>query len=404
MWDDSREVNAMPLERRRIAVLGSTGSVGKSVLEVAAAHPDVFEVVSLSALRSVELLARQADEFGARRVAVGSGASGSFPPGVEVLTGEEALQELAGDPDVDLVVNALVGTSGLRPAVSAVRSGKRMALANKESLVAAGGLIMRLAEETGSEIIPVDSEHSSIFRCLRGVPAEEVESLVLTASGGPLRDVSPDEIAGASVEAVLSHPTWDMGEKVTIDSASLVNKAMEVIEAHWLFGVSFDKIEVVIHRESFVHSLVRLSDGSLMAHMCEPDMRVPIQYAMFYPDPPRQAFVSSTLHELDALHFDRVDSTRYPCFELVLQAGRRGGSAPVVAAIADEVAVQAFASGRVGFGTIPAVIEAALASVPQSRVDGLDDILAAEAAGRAAAEREVARLVGETEPVRRSEG
>ena len=385
----------MPREHKRLAVLGSTGSVGRSVLAVAAAHPDVFDVVSLSALRSVELLAEQAGAFGVRRVAVGRGASrDSFPSGVDVLTGDDALEVLARDADIDLVVNALVGASGLGPTVAAVRAGKRVALANKESLVAAGEFIMRLASETGSEILPVDSEHSSIFRCLRGTPRAEVEALILTASGGPLRDLPVAEIADAGIEQVLSHPTWDMGEKVTIDSASLVNKAMEVIEAHWLFGLPFEKIEVVVHRESIVHSLVRLSDGSLMAHLGEPDMRIPIQYAMFHPDAPTEAFGGRGLAELGTLHFETVDLGRYPCFELVVGAGRAGGTAPAVAAAADEVAVEAFASGAVAFGAIPQIIDTALQTVPSSQASDLDAVLAAEAAARAVAEREVSRLTG----------
>ena len=394
----------MPSERKRLAVLGSTGSVGRGVLEVAAAHPHAFEIVSLSALKSIDLLARQAEAFGARRVAVGSDAAdASFPSGVDVLAGDEALEELARDPDVDLVVNALVGTSGLRPAVAAAVAGKRVALANKESLVAAGELITRTASDTGAEIIPVDSEHSSIFRCLRGVPRAGVEALILTASGGPLRDLEPAEASAASVEEVLSHPTWDMGEKVTVDSASLVNKAMEVVEAHWLFDMPFDRIEVVVHRESIVHSLVRLSDGSLLAHLCEPDMRVPIQYAMFYPDVPESAFVGGGPTELGPLHFEPVDATRYPCFGLIVEAGRTGGTAPAVAAVADEVAVSAFVSGAIGFGTIPAVIEAAISAVAPSPASDLGAILAAEAEARAAAEREVERLAGGRPAVARAE-
>jgi 1-deoxy-D-xylulose-5-phosphate reductoisomerase len=382
-------------ERKRLAVLGSTGSVGRSVLAVAAAHPDVFEVVSLSALRSVGLLSEQARKFGVRRVAIGSGASSdAFPPGVDVLTGRDALEELAGDPDVDLVVNALVGASGLRPTVAAVGAGKRLALANKESLVAAGEFVMGLAEETGSEILPVDSEHSSVFRCVRGTPSAEIDAVVLTASGGPLRDLPPEDVAGASVEQVLAHPTWEMGQKITIDSASLVNKAMEVIEAHWLFGLPFEKIEVVVHRESVVHSLVRLSDGSLLAHLCEPDMRIPIQYAMFYPEAPADAFSGRGLVELGALHFEPVDLGRYPCFQLIVRAGREGGTAPAVAAAADEVAVAAFAAGAVAFDAIPRIIAATLEAVPSSPAGDLGAVLDAESAAREAAEREVSVLVG----------
>lgn len=394
----------MSSDRKKLAVLGSTGSVGRSVLAVAASHPDTFEIVSLSALKSVELLAEQARRFAVRRVAVGDGlADGPFPPGVEILTGEGALEELAGDAEIDLVVNALVGASGLRPTIAAVGRGKRVALANKESLVAAGEFVMGLASETGSEIIPVDSEHSSIFRCMRGTPRAEVDGVVLTASGGPLRDLPPDDIEGASVDQVLSHPTWDMGEKVTIDSASLVNKAMEVIEAHWLFGLPFDRIEVVVHRESIVHSLVRLSDGSLLAHLCEPDMRVPIQYAMFYPDPPSGSFAQRRCSELGALHFEPVDLGRYPCFDLVVRAGETGGTAPAVAAAADEVAVRAFAGGKVTFGAIREIIQAALEAVPPSPAADLEAVLAAEERARAAALQKVSSLGVETEAVGRSE-
>jgi 1-deoxy-D-xylulose-5-phosphate reductoisomerase len=382
--------------RKRIAVLGSTGSIGRSALEVASAHPERFEIVGLSAQTNVALLASQARETGARLVVVGEGPvdSGPFPGGVEVQSGAGALEALASDPMVDLVVNAIVGAAGLGPTVASVRAGKRLALANKESLVAAGELVTTLAREAGAEIVPVDSEHSSLLRCLRRTPPEEVAGLVLTASGGPLRDVEAGEMAEADVSQVLSHPTWDMGQKVTVDSATLVNKAMEVIEARWLFDCPFDRIEVVVHRESIVHSLVRLTDGTLLAHLGVPDMKVPIQYAMFYPDAPDLPFGACDPASVGSLNFAEVDRRRYPCFDLVLEAGKRGGTAPAIAATADEAAVEAFVGRRIRFGDIATVIEGALDAVPSGDVTSLRDVLAAEQRAREKAGAVIARLSG----------
>lgn len=384
----------MASSRKRIAILGSTGSIGRSALSVAEAHPDAFEVVGLSAHSNAELLASQARRFGATRVVVGDDRVDRtlLPPGVEVSSGVEALESLASDPSVDLVVNAIVGAAGLRPTAASVRAGRRLALANKESLVSAGEIVTRLARESGGEIIPVDSEHSSLLRCLRGVARQEVASVVLTASGGPLRDVPAGAVADADLSQVLSHPTWDMGEKVTVDSATLVNKAMEVIEARWLFDLPFEKIEVLVHRESIVHSLVRLSDGTLLAHLGVPDMRVPIQYAMLYPNASGLSFARCDLATLGSLSFDGIDYGRYPCFELVLEAGKRGGTAPAIAATADEVAVEAFIRGRIRFGEIAEVIEKVLGSVPSGTADDIDAVIAAEGSARAAAEAAIARL------------
>ncbi len=384
----------MSERKTRLAVLGSTGSIGGGVLDVVSRYPDRFEVVSLSAWSSGGLLSRQVDASGASRVAVGPGVAARLdvPAGVEVLDGPGALVELASDPGVDLVVNALVGVSGLEPTMAAARAGKRIALANKESLVAAGGLVMSAAADAGAEIVPVDSEHSSIFRCLRATPRAEVEALVLTASGGPLRDLPPDEVAAAPLKHVLAHPNWDMGEKVTVDSASLANKAMEVIEARWLFDVPFDRIEVLVHRESVAHSLVRLVDGSMLAHMGEPDMRIPIQYALFYPEVPPGSFAGCRLEDVGALHFEQVDSERYPCFNLILGAGREGGTSTVAAAAADEVAVGAFSRGEIGFGDIPTVIERTLDSVTRAAAPDLEAVLAADLEARERATCEVELL------------
>ncbi len=379
---------------KRIAILGSTGSIGRAALDVVAASPGAFEVVAITAFSNSALLAEQAARFGARRVAVGDEAeSVEFAPGVDVLRGALALDELAGDPDLDLVLNALVGSSGLRPALAAIRAGNRVAVANKESLVMAGELLIPMASATGSELIPVDSEHSAIFRCLKGTRTEEVEGITLTASGGPLRGMSSEAAAVASLEDVLDHPTWEMGRKVTVDSASMFNKGLEVIEAHWLFDLPYDRIDVVVHPESIVHSLVRLTDGSLLAHLGEPDMKVPIQFAMFYPEPAPVAFGRCDLGVIGGLSFGTLDETRYPCYGLMLDAGRIGGTAPTIAATADEVAVEAFTESRIRFGEIASVIDATLKGVRAEPADEVDHILAAEDEARACALSAVAQLV-----------
>jgi len=375
---------------RRVSILGSTGSIGTGALAVVAAAPADFDVVGLSAYRNTSLLSEQAAQFAATRVALGdergAGDAGLLS-GVETLRGAAGLETLASDPDVDLVVNALVGAAGLGPAMAAVRAGHRLAIANKESLVAAGELLTALASVTGSDLVPIDSEHSAVFRCLRRAHAAEVAGITLTASGGPLRDVSLDQLPGATIEDVLRHPTWEMGAKVTVDSATMFNKGLEVLEARWLFGLDLDRIDVVVHRESVVHSLVRLTDGSMLAHLGDPDMKVPIQYAMYYPDPPTVSFGGRTLTEVGALHFEELDESRYPCFALALEAGRRGGTAPAVAATADEVAVEAFVTRRLAFGRIPDVIERSLERVPGAEAESLGAIRAAETeAGVVAAE------------------
>ncbi len=378
---------------KRITILGSTGSIGRAALEVIAASPGLFEVVALSALSNSTLLAEQAARFGAQRVAVGDEAGDAdFPPGVVVQRGAGALEELAGDPELDLVLNALVGSSGLKPALAAVRAGNRVAVANKESLVMAGELLIPMASATESELIPVDSEHSAIFRCLKGTHRDEVDGVTLTASGGPLRGMSSEASATASLDDVLNHPTWNMGRKVTVDSASMFNKGLEVVEAHWLFDLPYDRIDVVVHPQSIVHSLVRLTDGSLLAHLGEPDMKVPIQYAMFYPDPPPVAFGRCDLGAIGGLGFEPLDEARYPCYGLMVGAGRIGGTASTIAATADEVAVEAFAEELIRFGQIALVIEATLDGIRVAPADDMDHILAAEDEARAFALGIVAQL------------
>jgi len=376
----------MGVPRKRIVVLGSTGSIGRSVLDVAARLPESFEIVGLSALTNGRLLSEQATRFGVRRVAFGGPPqAATFGPGVVVRSGPSALEAMAADPDADLVVNALVGASGLRPTAAALRAGKRVALANKESLVMAGEIVTRLAAESGAEIVPVDSEHSAILRCLRAAAAGEAAGLVLTASGGPLRDLPLAEMEAARVPDVLAHPTWSMGAKVTVDSATLMNKAMEVVEARWLFGVPLDDIEVVVHRQSIVHSFVRLRDGSLIAHLGDPDMRVPIQFAMCYPDAPALPFVRSRPETFGSLSFEPVDPRRYPCFGLMIGAARDGGTAPAVAAGADEVAVAEFIAGRIRLTDIARVVEGTLARVEAGAADSLESVIDADLRARAVA-------------------
>jgi 1-deoxy-D-xylulose-5-phosphate reductoisomerase len=379
--------------RKRIAVLGSTGSIGQSVLSVVEANADAFEIVGLSASKSAELLNEQARSFGVARVAIADAAAASMlDPTLDVSVGEEAIVALASDPDVDLVVNALVGTAGLPVTFAAVEAGNTLAVANKESLVMAGGLVTETAKSKGGSIIPVDSEHSSIFRCMRGAARGEVRGVVLTASGGPLRDAPLDQIGDSDVARVLAHPTWDMGAKITVDSATLVNKAMEVIEAAWLFGLRLDQIDVVLHRESIVHSFVVMSDGSMLAHLGAPDMRVPIQYALFYPDAPVVPFEELSPADMRSLSFEPVSALRYPCFELVMRAARAGGTAPTIAVTADEVAVDAFLAGRIRFGDIPRVIERTLESTERGPAGDLGAVHEAERSARFAADRLVSEL------------
>jgi len=381
-------------DRRRVVVLGSTGSVGRAALEVAEANPDAFDVIGLSAHTNVGLLAEQARRHGVAEVAVAAGPvpDDAFRPDVEVGVGPDALDSMASRDEADVVVNALVGASGLRPALAALRAGKRLALANKESLVAAGHLIVEAAAESGAEIIPIDSEHSALFRCLRGMDRREIAGVVLTASGGPVRDVAAEDLGDVTVARVLDHPTWSMGEKVTVDSATLFNKGLEVIEAHWLFGMPYESVGVVLHRQSIVHSLVRLVDGSFLAQLGAPDMRVPIQYAMFYPDPPRAAFESLRADEFGTLTFDAVDTGRYPCFDLIVGAARSGGLAPAIAATADEVAVDAFIGGRIRFAGISEVIERTLSAIDPADGGDLESVLLKEAEARRRAETVVELL------------
>jgi 1-deoxy-D-xylulose-5-phosphate reductoisomerase len=380
---------------RKLVILGSTGSIGVQALDVVARSDDL-EVVGLAAAGRWERLLAQAQEFGVPRVsltdeAAAARAQASWPRG-EVLAGPEGILQLVAESQADLVLNGLVGSAGLAPTVAALAEGIDVALANKESLVVGGELVMQLAEATGASVVPVDSEHSALFQLLRKEPPGTIERLVLTASGGPFRGMSRDELAAVSAQDALAHPTWEMGGKITIDSATLMNKGLEVIEAHHLFGVPYERIGVVVHRESIVHALVDLNDGASLAHMGYPDMRVPISFALHHPDRADVPVERLDLARVGRLSFEPPDLDTFSCLELAREAAVAGGTAPCVLNAANEVAVHAFLGGRLRFLDIPAVIERALESCAAGPVRSFEDLYEADAEARAAARSLVERL------------
>ena len=380
----------------RVAILGSTGSIGRSTLEVIRRHPDRFQVHALAANRSLPELVEQVATFGPRRAVVADGAAlaeGQDLPLAEWEGGREALLSVASDPDVDVVVNALVGAAGLEPTLTALQSGKRLALANKESLVAGGPLVLDAAERGGGELIPIDSEHSAILQCLAGSDRASLSRVVLTASGGPFRGWNSNALGGVRPSDALRHPTWEMGAKITIDSATLANKALEVIEAHFLYGIGYDAIEVVVHPQSVVHSFVEFVDGSVMAQMGFPTMELPILYALSHPERVGDA----RLRTFDPvrsspLSFESVDRDLFPLFELGIEAGRRGGTAAAVFNAANEVAVEAFLDERLAFPSISKVVEETLGEAQTRPVTDVADVLEADRAARAVAGTAVGRL------------
>jgi 1-deoxy-D-xylulose-5-phosphate reductoisomerase len=372
-----------------VIILGSTGSIGTQALDVAERSSEL-DVVGLSASTNVDQLLEQARRFGVERVALyddaaAARASEAWTAG-EVLAGAEGLIELITDTDCDLVLNGLVGSAGLGPTVATLGEGIDLALANKESLVVGGDLVMALAEATGARIIPVDSEHSALHQLIAAENPGTVDKLVLTASGGPFRGRSASELAGVTVDQALAHPTWAMGGKITIDSATLMNKGLELIEAHHLFGVGYDRIDVVVHPQSIIHSLIQLNDGATLAHMGYPDMRVPISYALHWPERADVPVRPLDLAELGRLTFEQPDVEAFPCLRLAREAGIAGGTAPCILNGANEVAVSAFLDGQLPFTGIAEVIERALEDVPTEPVRHFSDLYRADAAARARAD------------------
>jgi 1-deoxy-D-xylulose-5-phosphate reductoisomerase len=365
---------------KTVTVLGATGSIGRRTLELLAAFPERFRVSGLAARGSnVELIGQQVRAHRPQAVALLDPAAvdrlaAILPaPRPDLLSGPGGLAAVAAEVPADVVVSALVGAAGLLPTLAAIQAGRTIALANKETLVMAGALMTRAARERGVRLLPVDSEHSAIFQCLDGAAPTEVHRLVLTASGGPFRGWSRGALESVTVEQALRHPTWRMGAKITIDSATLMNKGLEVIEAHWLFGIPFDRIDVIIHPQSIVHSMVEFIDRSVLAQLGMPDMGIPILYALTYPDRLPCPAPALDLARLGALTFEVPDEAAFPCLRLAREAGRAGGTAPLVLNAANEVAVAAFLEGRCGFLGIPRLIEEALeahAGVPAPDLAG----------------------------------
>ena len=345
----------MEHEKKQIAILGSTGSIGTQALQVIEAHADLYEVYALTANNNAALLIEQARKFMPEAVVIANEAHynevrealADLP--IKVFAGADALCQIVAMEPVDVVLASLVGYAGLRPTMEAIRAGKAIALANKETLVVAGELITRLANEYRVPILPVDSEHSAIFQCLVGEPVEAVEKIILTASGGPFRTWTAEQIARATSAQALKHPNWDMGAKVTIDSASMMNKGFEVMEAKWLFGVKADDIQVVVHPQSVVHSMVQFIDGSIKAQLGSPDMRLPIQYAFSYPYRLTSDFPRVDFAQLGSLTFEEPDPVRFPNLRLAFEAIRKGGNMPCILNAANEVCVDAFLHDRIGF-------------------------------------------------------
>jgi 1-deoxy-D-xylulose-5-phosphate reductoisomerase len=389
---------------KRLAILGSTGSIGEQTLDVVAKHPGRFDVVSLAAGRRVERLLEQARAFRPRVVSVGDPsdvaairdalATSELSGAVEVVCGEAGLDRVATEP-ADLVVAGLVGAVGLKPVLAAIRAGRSIGLANKEVMVMAGALVRREAQANGVEIIPIDSEHSAIFQCLAGSRPSEVARLILTCSGGPFRTWSRERIESARVEEALAHPNWSMGDKISIDSATLMNKGLEVIEARWLFDVEAARVDVVVHPQSIVHSLVEYCDRSVLAQLGLPDMRVPIAVALAHPERVELEVPRLDLVELSRLDFEAPDRARFPCLDLAYRAVSGSEAAPAVLNAANEVAVDAFLASQIAFPEIgalnEAVLEAHLADHSGQRVDRLDAVMAADAWARGAASEWLAK-------------
>jgi 1-deoxy-D-xylulose-5-phosphate reductoisomerase len=373
---------------KRVLILGSTGSIGEQALDVIA-RSEALELAGLSAATNWERLCAQARESGVATVALSdlraADRARSQLDGVRVLAGDEGVRELITSTAPDLVLNAIVGTAGLGPTIVALSEGIDLALANKESLVVGGELVTALAEGTRAQILPVDSEHSAIFQLLRGEGPGTVERLILTASGGPFRGRS--DLDGVSVQEALAHPTWDMGGRITVDSATLMNKGLEVIEAHHLFGVPYARIDVVVHPQSIVHSLIELNDGAQLAHLGLPDMRVPISYALHFPERADVTVPKLDLAAAGKLEFEVPDLDTFACLRLAREAGEAGGTAPCALNAADEVAVAAFLEGRIPFTAIPEVIASVLDQIEPSPIGHFEqlfecDALARELAGR----------------------
>lgn len=371
---------------KNLAILGSSGSIGKNALWVAERFPEELNVFALSVNTDTATLADQIERYKPKIVCIADRESAAdFKPGAndtELIVGEEGLERIAAHPDVDIIVNAVSGFAGLRFTLAAAKAGKRIALANKESMVAGGDLVNATAKANNAEIIPVDSEHSAIFQCLKAGRASEVRRLILTSSGGPFRSLPKEKFAGITVEQALAHPTWNMGKKITIDSATLMNKGLEIIEAVYLFGLKPEQVDVVIHPQSIVHSMVEFIDGSIIAQMSRPDMRLPIQYALFYPERQKMREADLSFDKKFALDFEPPDEDRFPSLRLARKALNKGETAPAIYNAANEVAVKSFLGGEIRFTDISEIVRYALNKTEISIPENIDSIIQADNNGR----------------------
>ena len=378
------------MKKKQIAILGSTGSIGTQALQVIEEHPDLYEAYALTANNQVELLAEQARKFMPAAVVIANEAKylqlkemlADLP--IQVYAGADALCEIVEAKPIDVVLASMVGYAGLRPTMNAIRAGKAIALANKETLVVAGELINALAQQYHTPILPVDSEHSAIFQCLE--PNNALEKVILTASGGPFRKFTMEQLQHVTKEQALKHPNWDMGAKITIDSATMMNKGFEVIEAKWLFGVRPDQIEVVVHPQSVIHSMVQYEDGAVKAQLGMPDMRLPIQYAFSYPQRIKASFDRLDFSALKELTFEQPDTNRFRCLALAYEALNRGGNMACIVNAANEVVVSAFLKDRIPFLRMSEVIEQSMVKVPFIQTPTYEDYVATDAEARRVAE------------------
>lgn len=374
--------------KKKIAVFGSTGSIGTQALEVIAAHPELFEVDILTAQSNGDLLITQAKQHKPNAVVIGDAEQykkvndALFPSGIKVFAGEEALEQVAAFDTYDLMLAAIVGFAGLRPVLQAVKKGKTIALANKETLVIAGDIVMKLAEESGSFIIPVDSEHSAIFQCLVGEAGNPVEKVILTASGGPFLGKKPNFLVNVKRDHALQHPNWSMGAKISIDSATLMNKGLEMIEAKWLFDLKPDQVQVVVHPQSIIHSMVQFEDGSIKAQMGLPDMKLPIQYALAFPVRLANDYPRCDFRKISTLQFDEPDVKTFRNLQLAREALNKGGNLPCIMNAANEIAVFAFLRNRIGFLDMTEAVERTMQQVSFNPNPTLDDYFESDAEAR----------------------
>jgi 1-deoxy-D-xylulose-5-phosphate reductoisomerase len=381
---------------KTVSLVGSTGSIGTQAIDVILAEPDGYRVVALGASTSVDLLAEQAQRLHPEQVAIADASLATevqdrVPAGTEVLAGPDALVEIARHADV--VVNGVVGFAGLPVTLGALAAGRRLALANKESLIAGGPVVQRVRATPGAEIVPVDSEHCAVHQCLRAITSSQLRRIILTASGGPFRGRRSQDLVDVTIDDALAHPTWQMGPKITVDSSTLMNKGLEVIEAHELFGASYDQIDVVVHPQSVIHSMVETTDGATLAQLSLPDMRLPIGYALAYPDRLATPFGAIDWTSLPRLEFEPPDRAAFPCLDLAYHAGQVGGTAPAVLNGANEVAVAAFLAGRIRWTDIAAVIERTLSDIPIVDPDQVEAVLDADRQARRRATRAVEQRV-----------